>query len=299
MSVVICCNSKNSALYLNPIEYYRPDKVFIFINDNRGDIDYDSEARTFEKEQDRIDCRNISIEECDTHNFEILVSRISDIIRELKREYQESLDIFINITSGTHEFAAAGILSAMSNSDIAAAFRVDILKRDSGRCTVSEPIKVTSLNTSVPDPELIAFLDILNEKLSIRKTVCFKEIIRELKDCGQWTYDPQRKTNSGRDTLEHKEITYLTRHYVRYAVECGWITRPSKYRLQLTSAGKSVLNVHSLKECSVPCCVCGEALPNSNLIPEQEKEVFDILDEDMNDIVPYRINGRNCIIRYE
>lgn len=298
-SVIICGVSEYQEVSFDPIDYYRPDSLYVFVHDRKTDDNIDIEYVGPGETDTGYRPKDVHIEKCDTHDFEYMMSKMSEIIGELKEQYNDLLDIYINITSGTHEFAAAGVLSAMTNNDIAVAFRVDVEKDPKGRCIVSDPIKVTSLNNSVPDKEMIVFLDILDSRLKECRTVCFREIIRDLKESGQWSYDPKRKSNYGKDTLEHKEITYLSRHYIKYALDCGWITRPSKYRIQMTAAGRSVLNVHSERAFAVCSIRCNEMISDEAVRVEQENEVFDILDDDMRKSIPYRIDGRNCIIRYE
>ena len=91
------------------------------------------------------------------------------------------VDIFINISSGTPEFSAAGMFASMLPLS-AKAFRVDttstltavemsgIIERINDTILISEPEMVTGLKNDAPDEEMIVFLNIVDDLLQMLQT---------------------------------------------------------------------------------------------------------------------------------
>lgn len=253
-SVMLFCTSPIDKLYLTPIEYYEPDVVHIFISD-RNDTASSVERKVYAAAKESISCKDIVEHRINTSDFEDVLGLIIEISRDLQDRYGESVDIFINISSGTPEFSAAGMFVSMIIQS-AIAFRVDaecsmvsdefseIMKSINGSVRISEPDRVTGLKNDSPEDEMVAFLVVVNNLLKKTKYPKFRDIINGLKAADEWSYDPDKKSNYGRTTLEEKEERYLKRHYIAIALENGWLERPTSNTMRLTDSGRAYISVY-------------------------------------------------------
>jgi hypothetical protein len=252
-SVMLLCISPVSKLYLEPIDHYEPDLIHVFIGN--GDDSISSLARgIYESSKKDIPCDRIVEHQVDDSDYNEVLGGIIDVIGDLHEAYGKDLDVFINISSGTPEFSAAGMFASMLPLS-AIAFRVDaecdMAAEDLSRIIVSlnesvkvsEPERVTGLKNDRPDDEMIVFLRIVDDLLNGSRYPKYRTIIDRLKDADAWSYDPERKSGYGRTSLEEKEERYLKRHYIAIALENGWLERPSDRTMRLTDSGKAYISV--------------------------------------------------------
>ena len=241
-------------LYLEPIDHYEPDSVHVFIGKGKDAIS--SAAReTYKTSKDGIACRNVVEHTLNTSDYNEVLGEIIEIMNGLHAEYGRDLDIFINITSGTPEFSAAGMFASMLPQS-AVAFKVDTdysmsakefsktIEHLNGSLKISEPERVTGLKNDKPDDEMVVFLRIVNDILKSTKYPKFRTIIDRLKKEDAWSYDPEKKSSYGRTSLQEKEERYLKRHYIAIALENGWLERPSPNTMRLTDSGRAYISVY-------------------------------------------------------
>ena len=251
-SVLICCASVFRDLYFPSIDHYRPDRTYIFLSDGDDPVSR-IERRVFDSCRENIRS-HVDEVVTDVHDYENILARIMDIKGDMTAEFGDDLDIFINVTSGTHEFAAAGMFAAMTPVP-AVAFRVEtecsISEEDLESvissiesCTdVSEPVRVTCLESDTPDRIMIGFLSIIDSLYERNRRPNYRKIISALKERDIWTHDPERKSNYGRTPMQKKEEMYLLRQYVKPALSHGWLIKPSANTLALTEKGRSYISV--------------------------------------------------------
>lgn len=282
MSAMICCISPFSRLYIEPIAYYEPGIVHIFIsnqNTKSSTIGRDN-YKSIKKE---IQCKEIVEHNIDTSDYEEILGSIIDIKKSLHNQYGKDVDIFINISSGTPEFSAAGMFASML-PEHAIAFKVNIdtdidnlsniIDTINDSISISEPERVTGLRNDEPEDEMIAFLTVVNDLLKKTKHPKYRTIIQELKEKDVWSYDPDRKSGYGRTTLEEKEERYLKRHYIAIALENGWLEKPTPNTMRLTDSGRAYISVYGV-ECNKVCydsmpCEEIRSKPNINHIMKSE-----------------------------
>ncbi len=251
---MIACVSALNKLYLAPIEYYEPDVVHLFIS-NRDDPVSSLEKEIYKNSKKDIICGRIVEHIIDTSDYEEVLGSIIDIKKALHQEFGPDLDIFINISSGTPEFSAAGMFASMLPQP-AIAFRTEfrsslsseellkIAEQVSGSLEVSEPDRVTGLKNDEPEDEMIAFLTVVSNILEGTKYPKYRAIIDGLKEIDAWSYDPDRKSGYGRTSLAERGERYLKRHYIAVALENGWIERPSPNTMRITDAGRAYVSVY-------------------------------------------------------
>ena len=257
-SVLLFCISPIDKLFLDPIEYYEPDIIHVFISDREDRLSL-IERKIYESSKEKITCKNVVEHHINTSEYEDVLSTIIDIKKELYNKYGCDLDIFINISSGTPEFSAAGMFASMLPQP-AIAFKVDadynmsseelsaMMRNLNDSIIISEPERVTGLRNDEPEDEMIYFLKVVDDILKDTKYPKYEAIINGLKAADAWTYDPDKKAGYGRTSLKEKEERYLKRHYIAIALENGWLERPSPKTMRLTESGKAYISVYGKEE---------------------------------------------------
>ena len=252
-SVMLFCISPISRMYLEPIGHYEPDVIHVFIG-NRKDAASVLARDVYGSSRDDISCGRIIEHPVDDSDYNEVLGCIIDVLNELHRRYGKDLDAYINISSGTPEFSAAGMFASMLPLS-AIAFKVDVgydLPSDelsriiaslNGSAKISDPERVTGLKNDRPNDEMIVFLRIVDDILRESRYPKYRKIIDRLKDEDAWSYDPERKSGYGRTSLEEKEERYLKRHYIAIALENGWLEKPSDRTMVLTDSGRAYISV--------------------------------------------------------
>ena len=282
VSVLLFCTSPIDKLYLAPIDYYEPDIIHIFISD-RGDVMSAIERKVFESSKKAITCKKVYEHKMDTADYEDVLGIIIDIKKDLHSIYGDDVDIFINISSGTPEFSAAGMFASMLPHP-ASAFRVgteyemdaekmsSVISDLSGSVKVSEPERVTGLKNDRPEDEMVSFLTVVHDLLKETKYPKYRTIIERLKSEESWSYDPDKKSGYGRTPLDEREERYLKRHYIATALENGWLERPSPNTMRLTDSGKAYISVYGNDERTskvhaglAPICYSSESVESGNM----------------------------------
>ena len=256
-TVMIFCATPLSRLYLAPLGHYRPDTVHAFIP-NRDDAVSSVSREVFSSSKKDIGSCDIIEHSIDTSDYNSVLGEIIEITTSLQKEYEDDLDIFINITSGTPEFAAAGMFASMLPLSVTA-FKIDVdcsmspeeLSKIMGGINDSLDIssfeRVTCLKNDVPDDEMISFLTVVRDLLKVTKYPKERDIINALKKADAWSYDPYKKDSRGRTTLEEKEERYLERNYMTKALENGWLEKPSPRTMRLTRSGEAYIGVYATR----------------------------------------------------
>ena len=250
---MLFCISPMSRMYLEPIGHYEPDEIHVFIG-NRKDSASALARDLYGSSKKDISCGRIVEHPVDDSDYNEVLGSVIDVLNGLHRTYGKDLDAYINISSGTPEFSAAGMFASMLPLS-AIAFKVDvgydlsderlseILGILNGSARISEPERVTGLKNDRPNDEMIVFLRIVDDILSESKYPKYRKIIDRLKDADAWSYDPERKSGYGRTSLEEKEERYLKRHYIAIALENGWLEKPSDRTMELTDSGRAYISV--------------------------------------------------------
>ena len=279
-SVLLFCTSLISKEYLDPIDHYEPDVAHVFISD-RDDILSEEERRLYESSKQNIQCKKIIEHRTDTSDYDGVLSEMMEIINNLRNKYKDDLDIFVNISSGTPEFSAAGMFSSMLLPEVTA-FRTDtklsmtperlseLVGELNASADVSEPEMITELRNDRPDDEMIVFLTVVSDILKESKYPKFRRIIDGLKEAEVWSYDPDRKSGYGRTPIEEKEERYLKRHYIAIALENGWIERPTPNTMRLTDSGKAYISVYGTKD------VCREEAMMADTVCRSVRNEYDL-----------------------
>ncbi len=262
-SVVIFSLSPIKELYLSALYHYDPDEIFIF-KPSGGDPVSQSSLEIFDSLSDDALCPNKQEIEIDSTDFKGILGRIIDVKRHLLEKYGDYLDLYINISSGTHEFAAAATFASMLPRNCTA-FRVELDADAFDKDRITEivngagfnaepPESITTVHNRDPDEDIIGYLNVIRDLREQSRYPKARQIIEALKEQGQWTHSPDRKSGSGRTPLEKKEEMYLKRHYEIPALESGWLERTSHDELVLSDKGAVMISVYGARDNI--CCRC-------------------------------------------
>jgi len=256
-SVVIFSLSPVKELYISALDHYDPDEMFIF-RPNGDDPISQSSREIFDSIPADAICSTKQEIDIDSTDFKGILGRIIDVKRHLQEKYGDCLDLYINISSGTHEFAAAATFASMLPKNCTA-FRVEldadafdkdeIIEFVNGReFDVEPPESITTVQNRDPDEDIIGYLMVIKDLRRQTRYPKARQIIDALKEQGQWTHCPDRKSGSGRTPLWKKEEMYLKRHYETPALENGWLERTSRDELVLSDKGDVMISVYGVND---------------------------------------------------
>lgn len=320
ISVLVFCISPVKELYLGPVEHYEPDLIYALVDPGDGNTEkfqrdqYDSLKKEFK-------CRDINDLSVDTRDYNEVLATLVDLKKSLNSQFGDRLDLFMNISSGTNEYAAAAMFASML-PEPSTAFRVDVSDSRLSYETISgisgtlsdsldfsEPEKYPVHTQQNPDEEMAAFLSIMKALLTVSRSPRRSDVIDQLKAAGFWSYDPQRKTNSGRSDLDDKENMYLKRHYIDPAVKNGWLECPCRNVFRLTELGRSYISIYGesgsiAKETQEDILYSCEAPPhlesdNCYLEDYDETERFSIEPQELIRMDPVRSANSDSTVSFE
>ncbi len=178
----------------------------------------------------------------------------------IKGEDPDCSEFYVNISSGTPEYAAAAMLVSMQNRGFTAftvktkeytqspeEYRGSVFRdgRPQGVSSeVSEPVRVVTFDPSKQDADLITCLGIFSELRKVHARVMFEEIIDRLKVEGVWTYVPdvrKRKT----DVIQKNRVQFR-RQFIDPMVRKGWIVEDEDYKriYHITAEGNAIIDVY-------------------------------------------------------
>ncbi len=320
ISVLVFCISPVKELYLGPVEHYEPDLIFALVDPGDGNTE------KFQRDQyaslkKEFKCRDINDLSVDTRDYNEVLATLVDLKKSLNSQFGDRLDLFMNISSGTNEYAAAAMFASML-PEPSTAFRVDVSDSRLSYETISgisgtlsdsldfsEPEKYPVHTQQNPDEEMAAFLSIMKTLLTVSRSPRRSDVIEQLKAAGFWSYDPQRKTNSGRSDLDDKENMYLKRHYIDPAVKNGWLECPCRNVFRLTELGRSYISIYGesgsiAKETQEDILYSCEAPPrlesdNSYLEDYDETEKFSEEPQELLSIDPVRPANSDSTVSFE
>ncbi len=162
-------------------------------------------------------------------------------------------DVFVNISAGSSEYAAASIISAMmfptsipfsvstEKYHVPTKFYLDGNVPVGLAAEVHLPKVVTRYDIEPPDKILVLGLSVLNTLTVDYRAPKGPEVIERLKKNGIWF----RKNSSG----PRSDAVYYHRDFVKKWERVGWVYRDDhEKRFYLTDRGKMILNTFYLTE---------------------------------------------------
>jgi hypothetical protein len=274
--VVISCVTFETVKIIEPIAHYQATRVHLLWytrdpDNERGKI----YSKFYENVHDA--CRNIySVEKIEGHNervsdFTTMLSTVLGIIRK-EREEDPLCDIYVNISAGTSEYAAAAAIASMmasgketSSTGTTVPFSVATKRYtvpvemipeiyfDKDKNTpigltkeVYDPIKMPCYHIEMPERHLILALRIFRDRKKAKLPVTNTKMISELeKDEAIWfhgeTYIGKRGEDS--DKERRSKAVYYQRNFIDKWKDKGWIRKDeTTKKYAVTELGETILN---------------------------------------------------------
>ena len=253
--VLISCVSFEVAKIVDPAIYYEATKIHLihYSKDSVYQDFYDEVEKRLRKELPRAEI----IEHGDDpiFDFEKMMGLVLKIIREEQKQYDNSVEIYVNISAGPSEYSAASLIASMMMDNIMP-FNVstdeyqvprDKIKDvfyDKNGCpvgmtkTTKEPNLFSTYAIQKPDEKLVKGLAILSDQMRVKR-ISAPIMIPLLANKGLMEYT----TEPGNDKPDQKSTMSYQRNFVDRWIEKKWVVRTSKREMALTNEGRTILEV--------------------------------------------------------
>jgi len=198
-------------------------------------------------------------------DFTLMLKTVLEIIQTEHAKAEESgedVDIYVNISSGGPEYAAASAIAAMMvpgtipfsvgtkdyTVDIEDIRKTYYIKNKPVGLTKTtyDPRSLPSYSIQIPEEHLVRGLRILDQRNTSHESVTSGKMVAALKAAGLWfrnTDSPDMKKESQRQT----EAVYYQRDFIWRWQENGWIKKDDLYnRYVVTTEGRNVINTFYL-----------------------------------------------------
>ena len=264
--VMISCVTFETVKITDPIKFYETTKVHLihYVREPEspnGKIYKDFYERVCEIINYNSDGQTNIVEHLENVNdFTAMLRIVLQIIEEENRNKEPS-DIFINISAGTSEYAAAAaIASMMVPGTISFSVRTEEYQVKNVRATfyenykpigltkaVKNPKRLPKYSMPIPDRNLVLGLKILNDMNESRKSTKGPEVIRNLKEHCLWRRDNDtdvvKNDYDSKIKMAKSDSVYYYRDYVSKWLSNGWVYKDDfRKRYLLTENGKIVLD---------------------------------------------------------
>ena len=262
-TVVVACVTFETVMISSPAAEYKADEVHLFHyvrpGLEGGSVYSEFYAEAARQVSERLpSARIVEHKDSPVYDFRLMLRDILACIDDVENTY-EDVEILINVSSGTSEFIAAGVISAMMSKGRATAFTVrtsefsvvgeDKIKAmyySGGRpvglsAAVKSPSPLPFFEIGRPDENLVRGLRLYMSLRESRKSVTAAVVIEEMKRTGIWLYVPSE--NGDKTDAKQKETMYYQRHFVNAWETAGWVERPGrKARLIITPLGENIVD---------------------------------------------------------
>ena len=255
---VVACTDLDVRSVVDPIRFYEADQVILLTDNDDNDPLFPIRQKILEEIRSELEDYTImtyptGIRDC--------YGMMGELWRLFSPDRIDCMsDIYVNLSSGTVEFAIAA-MSVCRKTERAVAFTVmtkeyaltseDISKilfredRSPGySLKVSVPAMVMMMDLDRDRTELAECLRMMSEMRIDERNVSFSDIIARMKSCGRWDYTPDRRRGKTDDA--QKERMFFKRNFLNPMMELGWIKedRVMKNRFRLTPQGRMILEIY-------------------------------------------------------
>ena len=261
-TAVIACVTFETVMVSSPAAEYKADEVHLFhyvrAGSSKADVYSEFYAEAAAQVKSKLpNAKIVEHGESPVYDFRLMLRDILSCIDDIRSRYEEC-EILINVSSGTAEFIAAGVISAMMSNGKASAFTVrtseftvsgdEAIRKfyyKEGKpvglsASVGEPSALPYFKIDRPDENLVRGLRLYSDLRENSRTVTAAMVIAEMKKKGIWLYVPS--DSADKTEMKQKETMYYQRHFVNTWDDLGWIDRPGrKERFVLTPIGKNIV----------------------------------------------------------
>ena len=271
--IMVACVTFETSKVVEPALYYEINKAHIihYVKDpdsESGKI-YDSFRRRVCERLESESPREVEIVE---HNervsdFSVMLRTVLSII-QMENSGEEGCEIYVNISSGSPEYAAAATVASMmvpgtipfsvntkeytvSTDRIRDVYFVD--DQPVGMTKTTYPPRTMPIYAiNIPEEHLVRGLRILGHRNEAKLSVTSGRMVEALKEAGLWyrdteSDDPDRKANQ-----RQTEAVYYQRDFISKWLKNGWIVKDDpRNRYVLTESGTTVIGTFYADRSSV------------------------------------------------
>ena len=261
--IMVACVTFETSKVVEPALYYEINKAHIihYVKDpdsESGKI-YDSFRRRVCERLESESPREVEIVE---HNervsdFTVMLRTVLSIF-QMENSGEQGCEIYVNISSGSPEYAAAATVASMmvpgtipfsvntkeytvSTDRIRDVYFVD--DQPVGMTKTTYPPRTMPIYAiNIPEEHLVRGLRILGHRNEAKLSVTSGRMVEALKEAGLWyrdteSDDPDRKANQ-----RQTEAVYYQRDFISKWLKNGWIVKDDlRNRYVLTESGTTVI----------------------------------------------------------
>ena len=263
---VIACTTMETVRVSEPAIFYEADRlhiVYMAVDGSDKKDYYESVVNEIEKAVNEKRDVKVIRHNSTVYKFSIMLRLINDMIKQEKEEFGEFVDIYVNISSGTSEFAAAAMCACMMNRGcipFSVAVKDHTILFDKflemasheghpvgDALTVHNPRMIETFNFEPPDEELIRYLLFFD---SLRGRPYTKSnLIRLAETNDVWVYSPTKTKNPGRNAATQQ----FNREVMFPLIDKGWLRNgSSKNRWIVTPSGRAILDIFTDEDDRIP-----------------------------------------------
>lgn len=261
---MIACVTFETSKVVEPILYYEINKAHIihYIKDP------DSESgRVYGSFCDRVvelmDEKSPLHVDIVKHNervsdFSVMLRTVLSIIGS-ERDAEPGCEIYVNISAGTPEYAAASAIASMmvpgtipfsvgtreytvSQDMIPEVYYIDGKPVGLTKSTY-DPRILPSYVIEMPEEHLVRGLRILESRNSQNLSVTSGKMVAALKNAGLWYRDTESRTDRAPSQQRQTEAVYYQRDFIAKWAGSGWVERdPRRSRYVLTDEGRNIIS---------------------------------------------------------
>ncbi|MBE6527729.1 MAG: hypothetical protein E7Z64_00955 [Thermoplasmata archaeon] len=193
-------------------------------------------------------------------DFTLMLKTVLQILESEHAEAEKSgedCEIFVNISSGSSEYAAASAIAAMMVPGTVPfsvgtkEYTVDAegVKRnyyiDSKPVgltkTTFDPRSLPSYSIQIPEEHLVRGLRILDQRNAAKQSVTSGKMVAALKEAKLWYRDTDSVSSERKTSQRQTEAVYYQRDFINKWLENGWIRKDDLTgRYVVTYAGRNI-----------------------------------------------------------
>jgi len=263
--VVISCVTFETAKITDPIAHYQATHVHLiwYAKDPYGESgkmykEFFDRVRELITEQSPFEVEIYEHNE-KVYDFAVMLRTVLAAIQDEKKRSADS-DIYVNVSAGTSEYAAAAAIASMMTGAIpfSVGTKEWTIKDDDIRKLYYEngkPIGLTKkardpyvmpcYSINIPEEHLVLSLRLLNERNKNKMPVSGSKIIAALKDKDLWLRGQMVFDDDGRTRKTDKsrsEAVYYQRDFVDKWLKYGWVRKNElNKRYEITGEGENIL----------------------------------------------------------
>lgn len=265
--IMIACVTFETTKVTDPIEFYEINRAHIihYVRDST-----DESQNVYQEFYDRVKeiIRNDPLRKVDVvehigkvTDFQLMLKTVLEIIESERisaGKAGEECDIYVNISSGGPEYAAASAIAAMMIPGTipfsvgTKEYTVDaegirknyfIDNKPVGLTkTTYNPKSLPSYSIQIPEERLVRGLRLLDQRNEKKLSVTSGKMIAALKEAEIWYRDTESSDPNRKSTQRQTEAVYYQRDFIWKWLEKGWVRKDElNSRYVLTNEGRNII----------------------------------------------------------